>query len=308
MNLRQHVRRYPGSPLVARRIKRLHSIGLKLILLPSMRLTQMQDLGGCRAVLNSVSDVRDVVDFYRHRSRMAHELATYDDYITAPRASGYRGAHMVFKYRTESADNRMFENLKIEMQIRSKYQHAWATAVETVGTFSRQALKSSLGSEEWRRFFALMGSVIALRERTPLVPETPTEKAELIRELREHARSLAVVQRMRSYRAAIEYVNRQSEASYYLLQLSPSEKMVSVTGFPVSEFERASVAYTEAERLARASPGADAVLVSLNSINELRRAYPNYFADTRVFIQLLVQALSGRTRGIVEPSNQLKLL
>jgi len=62
------------------------------------------------------------------------------------------------------------------MQIRSQLQHAWATAVETVGTFLQQALKSSQGDEGWQRFFALMGNAMAMRERRPPVPNTPTGK------------------------------------------------------------------------------------------------------------------------------------
>src|SRR5689334_16876812 len=37
-----------GEMLVARRIKRLSSIGLKLKQNPSMKLSKMQDIGGCR--------------------------------------------------------------------------------------------------------------------------------------------------------------------------------------------------------------------------------------------------------------------
>jgi hypothetical protein len=37
----------------------------------------------------------------------------------------------------------------------------------------------------------------------------------------------------------------------------------------------------------------------------LQRAYPNYFADTRVFVRLLEQALSGRPKRIF--TGQLKL-
>jgi hypothetical protein len=42
----------------------------------------------------------------------------------------------------------------------------------------------------------------------------------------------------------------------------------------------------------------DAVLVSVDSLAALPRAYPNYFADTRVFMELLSQALSGHKRRI----------
>jgi len=47
--------------------------------------------------------------------------------------------------------------------------------------------------------------------------------------------------------------------------------------------------------------GTDAVLVSVDSVIALQRAYPNYFADTRVFLLLLTQALSGHVRSISVP-------
>ena len=40
------------------------------------------------------------------------------------------------------------DDLRIEMQIRTKLQHIWATAVETMGTFLGQALKSRQGDQQ----------------------------------------------------------------------------------------------------------------------------------------------------------------
>ena len=53
MNLRRRVR---GRSFVVQRLKRLPSIISKLERLPRIRLSKMQDIGGCRAVL-STSDV-----------------------------------------------------------------------------------------------------------------------------------------------------------------------------------------------------------------------------------------------------------
>jgi len=58
----------------------------------------------------------------------------------------------------------------------------------------------------------------------------------------------------------------------------------------------------------KAHPGTDAVLVSVDSIAALQRAYPNYFADTRVFVALLKQALSGHQRRIFTGGLKLELL
>src|SRR5690348_9890038 len=105
-----------------------------------MKLSQMQDIGGCRAVVASLSDVSRLVKHYK-ASDMKHKLLNEDDYITAPRKSGYRSYHLIYRYFSDKKSSH--NGLRIEVQIRSQLQHAWATAVETVGTFIRQALKSS---------------------------------------------------------------------------------------------------------------------------------------------------------------------
>src|SRR5258708_18822347 len=51
IGLRRLARQVDPHPLVAQRIKRLSSIELKLRRFPTMTLSQMQDLGGCRAIV-----------------------------------------------------------------------------------------------------------------------------------------------------------------------------------------------------------------------------------------------------------------
>jgi len=60
--------------------------------------------------------------------------------------------------------------LRVELQIRTKLQHLWATAVETMGTFLGQALKSRQGSQDWLDFFTLISSAFSFIEGTPQIP------------------------------------------------------------------------------------------------------------------------------------------
>jgi (p)ppGpp synthase/HD superfamily hydrolase len=129
INLRHAARRYDAEPLIAQRTKRLASIAGKLSRFPSMKLTQMQDIGGCRAVVKSVAAVRELDTFYARVSNMKHGLSSRDDYIASPQASGYRGIHLVYRYFSDKKAKEAYNGRKIEMQIRSRYQHAWATAV-----------------------------------------------------------------------------------------------------------------------------------------------------------------------------------
>ncbi len=71
--------------------------------------------------------------------------------------------------------------------------------------------------------------------------------------------------------------------------------------------QEAEEKYQEAEQVVRDHPGKDAVLVSVDSLVTLERAYPNYFADTRIFAQLLAQELSGNVRGIQVPPLTLEV-
>ncbi len=289
--LRQNTERRDNNCLVAQRIKRLSSIDLKLRIFPTMKLGQMQDIGGCRAVVNSVDTVMDLLRLYKG-SKTGSTLDHVDDYIANPKRSGYRGVHLIYRYH--SSKNELYNGLKIEIQLRSKLQHAWATAVETVGSFVRQALKSSMGEQEWLRFFALMGSAMAAREYTPLVPNTPEEHKDLIEELRDYVQRLDIVTRLRAYGTALMTLNQPGatvDAKYFLLELDPTAKQLSVTGFKANELDRASKQYLAAERSITRQPGADAVLVSVDSLASLRRAYPNYFLDTSLFVDALNEAI-----------------
>ena len=45
------------------------------------------------------------------------------------------------------------------MQIRTAIQHSWATAVEMVGLFRKESLKSGFGDIKWLRFFELVSEL-----------------------------------------------------------------------------------------------------------------------------------------------------
>lgn len=279
----------PGC-LTAQRTKRLSSISLKLKLRPQMKLSQMQDLGGCRAIMSDLAKVQKLAHFFRQETRMKHQLVHEDDYISYPQASGYRGIHQVWKYK--STQHHVYNDLKIEMQLRTAEQHAWATAVETVGTFLEQALKSSLGPTEWLRFFALMGGVFAHRESTATIPNVPTNWRDLLSQVSQYAEKLDVRGRLLTFSRALEILEpRESGADYFLLKIDPATRRMSVSAYRLEEFEQATNDYLEAEKSIGKGSVMDAVLVSVESLASLRRAYPNYFADTRVFLSVLEDAL-----------------
>jgi ppGpp synthetase/RelA/SpoT-type nucleotidyltranferase len=297
IGLLKRARLIDPKSIVAQRLKRLSSIAFKLRRFPEMKLTQMQDIAGCRAILASVADVKKLVEMYK-RSDIKHKLVHEDDYIAAPKESGYRSHHLIYRYYSDRSED--YNDLKVEIQIRSKLQHAWATAVETVGTFIQQALKSSQGEDEWLRFFTLMAAHMALREGTSPVPDTPSDRGELSEEIRSLKNKLDVSGHLLAYTRALadpEIVGVYKDSHYFLLELNPNTRQMKVTGYGSDDLPRASRDYLSVEKAAiEGKSGLDAVLVSVESVKALKQAYPNYFLDTHQFLQAIEFATRGKMR------------
>jgi Region found in RelA / SpoT proteins len=270
------------SALIAQRTKRLISIIEKLRREENMKLSQMQDIGGCRAVLGTLEQVRKLEQVYLS-SRWEHEELNHKDYIQYPKPSGYRSIHLKYKYKG-IGEKSNYNRLKIEIQLRTNLQHTWATAVETAGTFTKQALKSNFGNESWLRFFSLMSSVFAIRENCPIVPGTSISIEELKAEIREINKSHQIVNNFAGTTAVLAHVRKLKNAVYFLVTLDPDKLTVEVKTFKKNESQIANKAYTDLEKQFLGSR-VNVVLVSSTSVKALERAYPNYFLDARSFLQ-----------------------
>jgi ppGpp synthetase/RelA/SpoT-type nucleotidyltranferase len=290
--LRVYANSIDEKSIIAQRLKRISSIRVKLERFPTMDLWDIQDIGGCRAVVHNIGDVNQLVEAFKSSS-IRHRLVHEDDYIQKPRPSGYRSRHLIYRYVSDR--NEVFNNMKVEIQIRTPLQHAWATTVETVDAFTQQALKSSRGRRDWERFFQLMGTEMAFHEGTPPVQGTPIDRGELRQELRKCAHELQVIASLAGFTTALRITRHASakgkNADYFLLSLDNVKERLNVTGYKRTELGQASKDYADKEKQIREKRGTDAVLVSVDSMLNLQRAYPNYFADTRMFVEELKEAL-----------------
>lgn len=290
MTLRNRALHIHKGAVIAQRIKRLDSISKKLTLQSSMKLSQMQDIAGCRAILPSIQHVRELEDRYRTATDFSHDLKSGKDYIAQPKASGYRSVHLIYRFKLR--EQSPYENQQVEIQMRSQLQHTWATAVEAAGTFTNQALKSSQGSLEWQRFFSLMGSYIAHMEGCPLVPGTPTDVVRLRHDIRVLVSSLHVIGILKAYSATLNQVGKMAKMKYYLMDLDPDQLSVRLTAYMAGQTKTANDAYIETEKSIPANSNRQVVLVSVDSVQALRQAYPNYFLDTTKFASLVQDVIS----------------
>jgi putative GTP pyrophosphokinase len=140
----------PGAPRPGQRFKRMERILPKLLRYPTMRLAQMEDIGGCRAVFASLHELDAVAA--RIRRRWPHARAT--DHIAEPKDDGYRSLHIV-----EKRDGRL-----IEVQLRTARQHEWAEAIETWGPRMGHNLKDGEGPADLQRYFKLAAERLARQD------------------------------------------------------------------------------------------------------------------------------------------------
>jgi hypothetical protein len=293
IGLERRAKKANAKSVVAQRLKRLASIKSKLARKNDLTLSQMQDVAGCRAVLGNVAQVRTVVDAYK-KSWIRHKLERVDDYIDAPKYSGYRGIHLIYSYSSDRND--IYNGLKVEIQLRSQLQHAWATAVETVDLFTLQALKSGQGSRNWRRFFIYMSAFVAAIESCNPVPNTPTKTSELREAILRYSTKLDVVNQLEGFLAAMKITEQPGlgKSEIFLIQIDAETRRTSLWGYRRDQLAEANEHYIRLEL--GSGKGKDQVLVESDSILHLKRAYPNYFADTAMFLSVLKEAEKERKR------------
>lgn len=293
--LQERARRVDPEALVAQRLKRLASVEAKLRRFPRMNVSRMQDLGGCRAVLPTVRAVTELVESYR-TGREEHEFVKESDYIGQPKSNGYRSLHRVYRYRSRASRNAAWDGHRIEVQIRSRLQHAWATAVETVDAIKGTQLKTSgPANGDWDRFFTLMGSVLAIEEGCPLVPGTPVALSELRDEVRSLHRALGVEGFLFGLGEAIQRVPLPADAAWFLMMMDATNRRVFVQSFDARRFPAAQAEYLRLEAEHEGKPGFQACLLSTDSAKALQRAYPNYFLDVSAFAESLNLFLGPRS-------------
>jgi len=286
--LRRKLKKFPANPIVAQRLKRMPTIIEKLRRYPKMQLARMQDIGGVRAILNSVQDVYLLAKEYKDKSRFIHELVGEKDYIQSPRdEDGYRSLHLIYKYKNKIVKE--YNGLQLELQIRTRLEHSWATAVETMGTFLGQALKSRQGDKEWLDFFALISSAFASMENTELLPRhkaMPQKKIfETVAKMNDE---LKVLEKIKGYSVAVNEIIKKGSSetgwSYHLIILNSFEKKVQIKAYQRGSIKQATEDYSKIEAEAVNGKKIEAVLVSAGPLSMLKQAYPNFFLDISDFV------------------------
>ena len=279
-----------GNVIVAQRLKRLPTILDKLNRQPTMDLSKMQDIAGVRTIFPKIEDVIKFVDIYKNQTKLKHERVDNDkyDYIKTPKNDGYRGVHLVYKYQnpesTKYPDHDRYNGTLVEIQFRSKLQHYWATSIETADLASKSGLKYGKGAKEWKTYFKLLSSMIALMEECDTINEHKNKSFEDLRNefiaLDNTKHLTATLNRFSS--AINTSFDHPKFIKYVVLSIDPINDKVSVMGF-----ENPDNANEYYDKLEAQESVNNTVLVSAGKLTQLKQAYPNYFADISNFIELI---------------------
>jgi hypothetical protein len=140
-------------------------------------------------------------------------------------------------------------------------------------------------------------------------------KGEAARNLSKLAARLDVFNKLSAYSAALRATDRSSSkrGAYFLLTLLPDKQELQIRTF---SRQQAQEAYREYEEFERRLPlnhqgrqlslfpelsdysGAQVVLVGAHSLLSVRDSYPNYYLDTKMFIEA-IGAFIRRFRRVV---------
>lgn len=294
-NLRRRTRDY--EYLVGQRLKRRVTIIDKLTRQPGMNLSRMHDIAGCRVIFPSVSELvkfrSDFID-----SRAKHERLTAErdqfNYLENPKHSGYRGIHDVYRYQSYAQSSEAWSGLLIEVQYRTRAQHAWATAVEIADLLTKSRGKFSEGTDEYQEFFQACSEIIARTIEQSTSCCGHLSDSELLKFFEEKNKATNL----------LEILSRTNTASSAMTEGIFKKKLNVILEYPfntvenqaylkVRSFKDTRRAIEEYEKLETESAGiADVVLVRAEDSATLMKVFQNYFTDARDFVQYVRDGLN----------------
>ena len=145
LELQSWLAAYNEPYYIAQRLKRKPQIVRKLQRL-SVRLSQLQDIGGSRIIVPKNTDVDRLLKYLKEQVQIQghFEVRRETDYRELGRdRTGYRSVHLILSR----------SNVDIELQIRSRVQHYWAESIERTSVIYGYHLKEEEGDPDVLSYF-----------------------------------------------------------------------------------------------------------------------------------------------------------
>lgn len=253
----------------------------------------MHDFAGCRMIFNSLDDLQSFRE-YMHSAEVVrnvnHELRHAPqkyNYVQQPKPTGYRGIHDVYRHyprthRRLGKQRRPWDGLMVEVQYRTRAQHAWATAVEISDIIDGERTKFDLSRSDRGDFFALASEIVAREHEgfNKAFPHLTTNELRI--QLQELEDRLNLMQRLEKLKQ-FEDEDKLQTHNVLNIRKTPDGK----GRLEVLPFQTAAEAIARASDLESDEDSLNAVYVRADNPLQLRSAYRNYFNDPIDFVKLL---------------------
>ncbi len=279
------------NALISQRLKRRPSIIKKLELNDNMALSTMQDIWWLRVVLDDIKDIeklRNEIRKWEENPAFKNTFIREYDYITGPKKSWYRSLHLIYKYDKNITKE---EECRIEIQIRTKIQHAWATAVEVMGTYLNEPLKQSIWSSTYLDLFK---DISLLFQKIEEKNEIDISFLENLRKIIDTTKLFEILNWFTiTTKINKKFLKDKKDHHFLLIVLDMENKTVWLEWFSKNKLEEANIRYSQLEQESR-QWNKEVVLVSVNKIKQLEKMYPNYFLDTKDFLNILKENIQNK--------------
>ncbi len=262
---------------IAQRLKRRPQI-LRKMLRFSVRLTQLQDIGGNRVIVDTNSDVESLRKFLIKKIQESDSLKIIreTDYRVFGRDdTGYRALHLILG----------INDIKVELQIRSRAQHHWAEAIERTSVIYGYHLKENMGDKGVLEYFKALSHVFyeleCNREPSPQEKMDLDEKREKAEKIITNARRGNLLygqvnENIMHTLAEVERNQRSSFNNWVLIFDWNSGQFVNwkiISKKPDEAYE----IYSKIENQYAESDGFEVVLVGSSNVSMIRRTHSHYF-------------------------------
>lgn len=284
--------------VVGQRLKRKNTIydKLKRPETNKMSLERMYDIAGCRIVLNTLGDLYCFRNSIMHNSRFLHKrIQKYcKDYIANPKASGYRGIHDIYAYKSDPRRPDNWNGLFVEIQYRTKYQHAWATAVEIADIIKHSRTKfSDVADAEQNDYFRYASEIIARVYENSVSCCSGLSDDGLVKNFIILEDKLHILRILKSMEVLKLNIPSNYKRALIIRLYSEAEKI----NIEVYTFKSNADAGKRLFEIEREHPNDDIVLVKSDKVSSIKNIFKNYFIDAGDFVVYIRKALEALQKG-----------
>lgn len=289
--------------LTASRNKRIETIISKLCRPEKPKLDRIHDIAGTRIIFENIKSLEDYIDILENTELVNFKEKINEDknrynYIKNPKSDGYRSIHKVFYYSSNipysTLNEKSFnlENKKIELQLRTRLQHIWATTVEIYDIINKSNIKTGTHNKLETKeglFFKKCSLVFEGIESNEV------EKIKI--NINEIFRDKDLVEIYNRLKGIKNIKNIQlpktlgSDEVFILITDLNKGKTTFFTTDPIEKNDKQDTFLINASyrRLEEKNTKGEYILLllTLGDIKKLKNVYPNYFLNTNEFISIL---------------------